>query len=68
MKLALSYDDVLLVPQYSTVQSRQAVDISNHLDGDIKMEIPIIASPMDTVSEVDMAVAMATAGGTSSPL
>ena len=64
MKLALSYDDVLLVPQYSTVQSRQAVDISNHLDGDIKMEVPIIASPMDTVSEVAMAVAMAKAGGT----
>ena len=64
MKLALSYDDVLLVPKYSTVESRQAIDLSNHLDGDTKMDIPIIASPMDTVSEVDMAVAMALAGGT----
>ena len=64
MKLALSYDDVLLVPKYSTIESRQIVDLSNHLDGDTKMGIPIIASPMDTVSEVDMAVAMATAGGT----
>jgi IMP dehydrogenase len=64
MKLALSYDDVLLVPKYSTIESRQVVDLSNYLDGDTKMGIPIIASPMDTVSEVDMAVAMATAGGT----
>lgn len=58
MKEALSYDDVLLVPQYSEIRSRSLIDLSS---GDFKL--PIISSPMDTVTEADMAIAMAKAGG-----
>ena len=60
---ALSYDDVLLVPQHSTVTSRSEVNIGNELDGDMFLSLPIISSPMDTVTEEDMVVAMAEAGG-----
>ena len=57
MKVALTYDDVLLVPQYSDIYSRQEVNLTNNL-GKLEFELPIIASPMDTVSESDMAYAM----------
>ena len=65
MKLqeTLAFDDVLLVPQYSDIQSRKEVDISSHLDKNIKLDIPIVSSPMDTVTENDMAVALSVAGG-----
>jgi len=59
----LSYDDVLLVPGYSDIESRGEVDISNVLDEDIILNLPVIASPMDTVSEKEMVVAMHKAGG-----
>jgi len=57
MKTALTYDDVLLVPQYSDIYSRQEVNLTNNL-GELEFALPIIASPMDTVSESDMAYAM----------
>ena len=60
-KLAL--DDVLLVPQYSTVRSRSDIDLGQNLDSNIKLNIPIISSPMDTVTETEMACAMSAAGG-----
>jgi len=60
---ALSFDDVLLVPCYSDVCSRSEVDISSDLGAGIKLELPIIASPMDTISESEMAIAMSSAGG-----
>jgi len=63
MREALSYDDVLLVPKYSTVQSRADVDIGSRLDDETYLDLPIIASPMDTVSEKAMATTMAHAGG-----
>lgn len=59
----LSYDDVLLVPKYSSIESRKEIDIGNRLDEFIRLDIPIISSPMDTVSEEKMAIAMAKAGG-----
>jgi IMP dehydrogenase len=62
-KEAVTYDDMLIVPQYSDITSRGEVDISSNLDVTKKLQLPIIASPMDTVSEVEMSVAMATAGG-----
>lgn len=63
MKKALSYDDVLLVPRYSDIESRGQVDISSDLGGDLRFRLPIISSPMDTVTEDKMACMMASHGG-----
>jgi len=63
LKEALTYDDVLLVPQYSDIKSRSEVDTSSHLEENIVLDMPIISSPMDTVTETLMAVAMDNAGG-----
>ena len=49
MNEALTYDDVLLVPQYSDIGSRKEIDIGNDLDDLTHLTLPIIASPMDTV-------------------
>ena len=62
-KEAVTYDDMLLVPQYSDITSRSEVNISSWLDDRRSLDLPIMASPMDTVSGVDMSVAMAKAGG-----
>ena len=47
----LTYDDVLLVPQYSDIESRKEVSLQSWLDQDrgLSFELPIIASPMDTI-------------------
>jgi len=63
LKEALTYDDVLLVPQYSEIASRSQIELTSFL-GDIPRPTPILASPMDTVSELDMAIAMKREGGT----
>lgn len=59
---ALSFDDVLLLPNHSEVLPDQ-VEVSTTLVGDIRLRIPIISSPMDTVTESRMAVALAREGG-----
>lgn len=61
---ALSYDDVLLTPQYSEIVSRRDVDVSIVIgvENKIKLSVPIIASPMDTVSGAEMLNAMADYG------
>ena len=59
---ALSYDDVLLTPQYSDIESRSEVSLASELDANNKFELPIIASPMDTVVGTDMAIALAQIG------
>jgi IMP dehydrogenase len=59
---SLSFDDVLLVPQYSDINSRKMLSTSNKL-GDIQLALPIISSPMDTVTEVAMTRAMDEHGG-----
>ncbi|MEK7113393.1 MAG: IMP dehydrogenase, partial [Patescibacteria group bacterium] len=58
----LTYDDILLVPQYSEVLPRE-VDISSFLTKKIKLNVPIISAAMDTVTESEMAIAMAREGG-----
>src|SRR3989344_3212895 len=58
----LTYDDVLLVPQYSEVLPRD-VDISSQLTKKIRLNVPIISAAMDTVTESAMAIAMAQEGG-----
>jgi IMP dehydrogenase len=59
---ALTFDDVLLVPQYSEILPRE-VDISTNLTTDIRLNVPIISSAMDTVTEYQLAIAIARAGG-----
>jgi IMP dehydrogenase len=63
VKEALSYDDVLLVPLYSDIESRSQVDIHSDLSEEIRLDLPIISSPMDTVTENHMAMEMQKAGG-----
>ncbi|MCS7019703.1 MAG: IMP dehydrogenase [Cytophagales bacterium] len=59
---ALTYDDVLLLPAYSEVLPRET-DTSSQLTRNIRLSIPIVAAAMDTVSEAEMAIAMAQEGG-----
>ena len=63
-KNCLSYDDVLLVPRFSNIRSRSEINISSDLGNGIELSLPIISSPMDTISEGAMGVAMGTRGGT----
>ncbi len=58
----LTYDDVLLVPAYSEVLPRE-VDIRSKFTRNIQLNIPIISAAMDTVTESQMAIAMAREGG-----
>ena len=60
--LALTFDDVLLKPRYSTVLPRQ-VDLSTQLSNSITLNIPFISAAMDTVTESAMAIALAREGG-----
>lgn len=59
---AITFDDVLLVPSYSTVVPNQ-VDVSTNLTKKIKLNIPMMSAGMDTVTEDRMAIAMARQGG-----
>mgnify|MGYP001552837006 CR=1 FL=1 len=61
---ALTYDDIQLVPQFSTVQSRSQVNLNTRLSKNYTMDLPFIASPMDTICEFEMAKSMLCAGGT----
>ena len=61
-KEGLTYDDVLLVPQYSEVLPRD-VDISSNLTKKITLSVPLVSAAMDTVTEGTMAIAMAQEGG-----
>src|SRR3989449_2889824 len=59
---ALTFDDVLLVPQHSTVLPTQ-VDVSTRLTRNIRLNVPLLSAAMDTVTESGLAIAMAQHGG-----
>jgi IMP dehydrogenase len=60
---ALTYDDVLLVPQYSVVDSRRVLSTQTKLTKQITLQIPIVSANMDVVTESEMAITMARQGG-----
>ena len=59
---ALTFDDVLLVPQYSSVLP-QETDLSTKLTKEVNLKIPIVSAAMDTVTESRMSIALAELGG-----
>lgn len=58
-----TFDDVLLVPQYSDISSRSKIDVSTRITKERALDIPIIAANMDSVCDSTMALAMDTLGG-----
>jgi len=62
IKESLTFDDVTLVPQYSEVLPSETI-ISTELNQNLKLNIPLISSAMDTVTESKMAIAIAKSGG-----
>jgi len=59
---ALTFDDILLVPSYSEILPDQ-VDLTTRLAGDIYLNIPLLSAAMDTVTEAQLAIALAREGG-----
>jgi IMP dehydrogenase len=62
MKIALTFDDVLLVPAWTDVQPNQ-IDVSTKLSRNIKLNIPLVSAAMDTVTEARTAISIAQEGG-----
>lgn len=60
--ISLTFDDVLLLPSYSDF-SRQDIELSTNLTRNIKLKIPLVSSPMDTVTESKLAIALGNLGG-----
>ena len=61
-KQGLTFDDVLLIPAHSNVLPN-TVDVTTYLTNEIRLNIPLMSAGMDTVTESDMAIAMAREGG-----
>ena len=59
---ALTFDDVLLIPRRATVHPRE-IDVSTQLTRQIRINIPLLSAPMDTVTESGLAIALAQEGG-----
>lgn len=63
MKLAYSFDDVLLVPRYSKIKSRKDVDLSTQITPRYKIDSPLISANMSDVTGVEMAISIGKLGG-----
>ncbi|MDL0124014.1 guanosine monophosphate reductase [Halobacterium salinarum] len=63
LRTGLSYGDALLVPQRSAVDSRSDVDLSTRVTADVELGAPLLAAPMDSVTEAQTAIALSAAGG-----
>ena len=63
MKKYLTYDDVYIIPKYSELNSREDVNLNTRFTKNTELQIPIVASPMDTVTEEKMAIEMMDWGG-----
>ena len=63
MRKALTYDDVNIVPKYSEIEHRDKIDISTKFTKKTRIDIPIVSSPMDTITEYEMAHEMLEWGG-----
>ena len=63
MKRVLTYDDVNIRPAYSEVLSRNDIDLITRFTKNTEITIPIVSSPMDTVTEYEMAYEMMEWGG-----
>ena len=63
MRKYLTYDDVNIIPKYSEVKSRGDIDLSTRFTKNTTMSMPIVSSPMDTVTEYKMASEMLDRGG-----
>ena len=63
VKRYLTYDDVNIVPKYSELESRGDIGLTTRFTKNTELKIPIVSSPMDTVTEYDMAYEMKERGG-----
>jgi IMP dehydrogenase len=63
MKQALTYDDVNIIPKYSQIDTRSKIELYTRFTKNTKLSIPIVSSPMDTITEYDMAKEMMDWGG-----
>lgn len=63
LRVGYTYDDVLLVPRRSRVKTRREVSLKTRLSRNVLLDMPIVASNMDTVCESEMAIALGRLGG-----